>query len=431
MVMRRSRVQISAEAFIILKSDSDKTINKGFYSHFNTVFINKPPHHSLTQGLYNGLLSNSKCMKTCDIHVHSIGSDRIIPASNATKKYNIQESYVNAEHQYQLAKVRGRDFVTLSDHNDISEAKKLVNLHPDDCFISCEYEVKGEPGGQDPEVLVLDLDERIHKEFMRIKQYGLKEFTNFARQEKKPHSLAHVAYPVNPKGPRLTAREIDEWPSLCDVIEGFNGDSMRVNELAIIVAKHKNKPMSGGSDDHAGLYTGLTYTVAPDANSKEEFLRHFAEGKIYPEGEWGSMQKNYRTMLTIGRQFIRREKKVMSEIGRINYLKKNPLRFLKLIFVPPVLPWFISVSSKKYMESLERRTLALETNYFEYLKKKNEEMLKEQVKDLKKWQEEKLGELLSLVKSTSVYIPKYSFIERVINWVLKNNSSVQNDFDNS
>ncbi len=368
-------------------------------------------------------------MTTCDIHVHSIGSDRIIPGSNITKEYNIRESYVNAEHQYQLAKVRGMDFVTLSDHNSISEAKRLVEIHPKDCFISCEYEVKGEPGGQDPEVLVLDLDDNIHKELMHVRQYGIKEFTNLVKEAKKPHSLAHIAYPVNPKGPRLTAKEMNEWPSLCDVIEGVNGDGMRINELARIVAEHKNKPMSGGSDDHAGIHTGLTYTVVPEANSKDEFLQHFTEGKVHPEGEWGSMQKNYRTMLTTGRQFIRHEKEVMSEIGRIGYLKKDPLRFFKLIAAPLILPSYIRVSSKKYMESLEKRTLALEDSFFEYLEKTNEDALKEQVKDLKTWQEEKLKYLLSLVKSTSAYIPKYSFIERVINWLLKNNSSVQNDFD--
>ncbi|MFH0752091.1 MAG: PHP-associated domain-containing protein [archaeon] len=368
-------------------------------------------------------------MITCDVHVHSTGSNRIIPANSATKKYNIQESYVNAEHQYQLTKSRGRELVTLSDHNSISEAKKLVELHPEDCFMSCEYEVKGEPGGQDPEILVLGLTEEFHEELMHVRKYGIKDFIGLVKQEKRPHALAHPGYPVNPKGPRLTVKEIEYWTDLCDVIEGINGDGMRENELAQIVAKQKGKPMSGGSDDHAGLFTGLTYTVAPDADYKEEFLQHFREGKIYPEGESGSMQKSYQVMLTIGKQFIASERNRRSEVGYINYFRKNPLRFVELMFIPYILPLFLNVSSRKYRNSLEKRTLALEDKYFEHLKTNYKLELKEKVRGLKKKQDEELADLLSMVKDKSDYITKHTFFERVINWVLKNNRSVQNDFD--
>ncbi len=47
----------------------------------------------------------------------------------------------------------------------------------------------------------------------------------------------------------------------------------------------------GGSDDHAGIDIGRTYTQTPHASTPEEFLAHVREGRAAPAGEQGSTEK--------------------------------------------------------------------------------------------------------------------------------------------
>jgi len=47
----------------------------------------------------------------------------------------------------------------------------------------------------------------------------------------------------------------------------------------------------GGSDDHAGVDIGRTYTEVPDAQTPEEFLRHLRRGDAEARGEQGSAAK--------------------------------------------------------------------------------------------------------------------------------------------
>ena len=47
----------------------------------------------------------------------------------------------------------------------------------------------------------------------------------------------------------------------------------------------------GGSDDHAGVDIGRTFTEAPAAATPEEFLRHLRHGDAVAGGEQGSAAK--------------------------------------------------------------------------------------------------------------------------------------------
>jgi len=294
--------------------------------------------------------------------------------------------------------------------------------------MSCEYLIKGTPEGQDPEIVVLDVDDKLHEELMKVKEYGIKEFVKLLEDIKKPYTLAHPAWPVNSEGPALTVKEVDGWTDLCRVIETINGDSMRENEIAGIIAKYKNKPSSGGSDDHSGLYIGSAYTVAPYAESKEDFLQHFWRGKISPEGVYGTMERAYLDMIKIGRDFVNSEKIIRKNLGWTEYYHNSPKKFLMMLFMPPVLPFFLRAASIRNKETFERRSSVLEKGYIAHLRDTKDDILEEKIKKMRTEFDDKLDELTSLVKPKSAYIPKRGLFQKFVSWLF-DMSCVHTSFD--
>ena len=55
----------------------------------------------------------------------------------------------------------------------------------------------------------------------------------------------------------------------------------------------------GGSDDHAGVDIGRTWTETPPASTPEEFLRTFARARRAPDGDQGSAAKWAHTALAL------------------------------------------------------------------------------------------------------------------------------------
>ena len=57
---------------------------------------------------------------------------------------------------------------------------------------------------------------------------------------------------------------------------------------------------TGGSDDHAGVDIGRTFTETPPATTPEEFLRHIREGRADARGEQGSAAKWAHAAMGLG-----------------------------------------------------------------------------------------------------------------------------------
>ncbi len=60
----------------------------------------------------------------------------------------------------------------------------------------------------------------------------------------------------------------------------------------------------GGSDDHAGVDIGRTWTETPPASTPEEFLRHVREGRAEARGEQGSAAKWAHSALALASQSV-------------------------------------------------------------------------------------------------------------------------------
>ena len=80
-----------------------------------------------------------------DLHCHSTASQ--VSRLGVQRALGLPECATPPDEVHALAKRRGMDFVTLTDHDTIDGALELQAAHPDDTFISEELTVgfRGEP----------------------------------------------------------------------------------------------------------------------------------------------------------------------------------------------------------------------------------------------------------------------------------------------
>ena len=229
-------------------------------------------------------------MALADLHVHSKYSKH--PAQWFLQRIGTKESYTEVEDVYRIAKGRGMNFVTLCDHNSIEGAQKLVELFPEDTFMSVEATAYFPEDDCKIHVLVYDLDERQFQEVDRLRS-SIYELRDYLKEENLAHSVAHATYNING---RLNFETLEKLILLFDVFEEINGARnpkynftwgqalahLSPEDIDRLYTKHHIEPFSNdpwikgltaGSDDHAGLFIGQTFTEA-DCISREEFLEH-------------------------------------------------------------------------------------------------------------------------------------------------------------
>jgi glycosyltransferase involved in cell wall biosynthesis len=185
-----------------------------------------------------------------------------------------------------LAKQRGMDFVTITDHDTIDGVLEIA--HERDVFISEELTAwfAGDP--QAVHVLCLGITPDDH-DWLQAHNRDLVACAKYVHDQEITAALAHpfyqVAAPLTAKHRHTLARLFPTW-------ETRNG--MRLRELnapaAFYIETHGGVAV-GGSDDHAGVDIGRTYTQAPFASSPEEFLEHVRNGRVVPGGDQGSPAK--------------------------------------------------------------------------------------------------------------------------------------------
>jgi len=218
-------------------------------------------------------------MALIDLHVHSQYSNN--PDQWFMQRIGTQESYTTVEEVYAIAKNRGMDFVTITDHNTIEGALPLVENHAQDTFISVESTAYFPENGCKIHVLVFDITPQQFAHINHIRS-DIYELRDYLHEQHLAHSVAHATYSSNGK---LTFDLLEKLLLLFDVFEGINGSrdaryntiwrqvltSLRPEDIERLYKKHHIQPLSqepwkkgitGGSDDHAGLLIGQTFTEA-------------------------------------------------------------------------------------------------------------------------------------------------------------------------
>ncbi|HEY7949401.1 MAG TPA: glycosyltransferase [Solirubrobacterales bacterium] len=190
------------------------------------------------------------------------------------------------EEVYELAKRRGMDFVTITDHDTIDGCLELADRP--DCFVSEELTARfaGEP--QAVHVLCYGITHGDH-EWLQAHAGDLEACAAYLDRNEIACALAHpfynVAAPLVPRHRRRLAELFGVW-------EVRNGSrAAELNMPAAIYAETHGGTGIGGSDDHAGVDIGRTFTEVPTASTPEEFLRQVRAGNAVAGGEQGSAAK--------------------------------------------------------------------------------------------------------------------------------------------
>jgi glycosyltransferase involved in cell wall biosynthesis len=283
-------------------------------------------------------------MIQADLHVHSSHSAH--PSEWFLRKIGTRESYTGVETVYRQAKERGMTYVTLTDHNTIAGALELTAAHPGDTFVSAEITGYFPEDGCKVHLLTYDIDEAQFKEIDRLRT-DIYRLRDFLRDEHIACSVAHATYSVNG---RLSLATIEKLILLFNVFESINGTRGHVHnaswtqilqrltpaDIERLQARHGIEPwgpqpwrkgFTGGSDDHAGLMIGATYTVAPDA-SLPDFVHAVRDRETLAGGRHGDHKSLAFAVYKIAYEFSRTKTGHQGEgvLGLLNTLIFNDSR---------------------------------------------------------------------------------------------------------
>ena len=231
--------------------------------------------------------------KKADLHCHSVYS---------TFKYfrvaNTRDSYNNPEDVYRLAKERGMDFVTLTDHDSIDGCLYLLNKYPDldDFFISEEVETWFPDTRQRIHVNVFGIDERQHGEIQRRRQ-NIYDLHAYLREEGILASANHMFQ--NYRMRNSPRQYFEEMLRMFDVFEVKNGamasqhNRLVEDLMAVVREKRGDVSLVAGSDAHTLGPLARVYTVA-EAETAADFLDKVRQGQCFV---WGS-EMGFKVLLT-------------------------------------------------------------------------------------------------------------------------------------
>lgn len=258
-----------------------------------------------------------------DLHVHSCYSKN--PGEWILQRLGTRESYTSTEAIYQQAKVKGNAFVTLTDHNTIEGALELCRNHPDDCFVSTESTAYFPEDGCKIHILCYDITEE-QFEVIQLARENIYNLRDYLKSENIACSVAHATFSINN---RLKLEHLEKLILLFDVFEGINGtrgkegnqvwnhllENLTPDDIERLKEKHHletwsdtpwKKGITGGSDDHAGLYMGYTYTIS-EASDKTEFIDNIRNRQSTAGGRHGNFKALAYAIFKIASEHVRQK----------------------------------------------------------------------------------------------------------------------------
>ena len=220
-----------------------------------------------------------------DLHCHSSASE--LAKLGVQRALGLPECATDPEEAYALAKRRGMDFVTLTDHDTITGALALADRP--DTFVSEELTARfrGEPRAA-VHILCYGITPDDHDALL-IRAGDIERVAAYLHAKEIACALAHPFYavdvPLLPRHRRVLAELFAVW-------ETRNGARAReLNAPAAVYVETHGGTGVGGSDDHAGVTLGQTWTETPAAPTPAAFLTHLRTGRAEPGGAHGSAAK--------------------------------------------------------------------------------------------------------------------------------------------
>ncbi len=220
-----------------------------------------------------------------DLHCHSTFSDerlRWLPGL-------VYHPLCEPEEVYDLAKARGMDFVTLTDHDTIDGCLAFVDRRGPrrDFIFGEEVSARFPEDGTVVHLNVYDHDEAQHREIQRLRR-NIYDLIDYLRRLEKLYVLNHMTWTAQHRV--LTPWQIEAMLVLFDVFEGLNGTrSYAHNAFTWHATRERGKTLVAGSDSHTNR-VGTTYTLSAGA-TKAELLASIRAGQAACCGGFGTPEK--------------------------------------------------------------------------------------------------------------------------------------------
>ena len=233
-----------------------------------------------------------------DFHLHSYASN--VTGYYAANALAIPESYSDPRKLYALLKKRGMTLVTLTDHNSIDGVKELLDLGKRDVFASAEMTTTFPKDGCNIHVTIANVTEAQFREADRLRGNVFEMVAyldqEIAAQAQRPggneiayfmtHPLMSTQNRPHGREGALTVEHLEQAILLFEAFEIQNGSRTRaLNELTRRLLESLDpatierladkygiapkgdapwrKAVLAGSDDHAGINPGNTWTAFP------------------------------------------------------------------------------------------------------------------------------------------------------------------------
>jgi glycosyltransferase involved in cell wall biosynthesis/predicted metal-dependent phosphoesterase TrpH len=219
-----------------------------------------------------------------DMHVHSTASE--LSKLGIQRSLHLPECATEPAEVYELAKRRGMDFVTITDHDTIAGALEIAHLP--DVFVSEELTVWFRGEQQAVHVLCYGITGEDH-EWLQAHHDDVETCAAYLGEHEITCALAHPFYAVEAP---LTTRHRRRLAELFPIWETRNGSRAKeLNLPAFVYIETHGGTAIGGSDDHAGVDIGRTFTETPRASTPQEFLLNIRAGHADAHGAQGSAAK--------------------------------------------------------------------------------------------------------------------------------------------
>ena len=254
-----------------------------------------------------------------DLHVHSRSSKR--PSQWVLQQLNCPESFTNPFKLYEVAKARGMDYVTITDHNTLAGALEIAHLR--DTFVSEEITTYFPEDNCKLHVLALNITESQHADISKLRK-NVYDLVGYLNKSKIVHILAHPFYDMNHK---LT---LDYFEKLLLMFKNFelNGsrddyqnqvlaaiiNGITPHDIELLADKHNMAPhgdnpwqknLTGGSDDHSSLNIARMHTYVPKATSLTEFFDGLENGRAEVQGKAATPKTMAHNLYGIAYQFYK------------------------------------------------------------------------------------------------------------------------------
>jgi glycosyltransferase involved in cell wall biosynthesis len=322
-------------------------------------------------------MRKEKSMSSADLHVHSKYSDR--PSEWFLRRIGSPESFVEPLALYRTCREHGMDYVTITDHNSISGALEIAHLPG--TFLSSELTTYFPENGCKVHCLVWGITEKSFRELDAIRPniYDLHRYMN---ENHIVHAIAHPLFLVND---RLTVEQFEKLILMFKRFETLNGsrhpragllartvfENLTPDVIDKLADRHHLAPtgsepwkkfLTGGSDDHSGLYTAEAHTVTPHAATVFDFLQHLSEGQHQTGGRAGTSVRLAHSLYGIAysyyeNRFLKSSTGKDSMIGgmlkRIVEEPKAPETGLRAALVQPIRR-MVFEQKKKQLSDIEK-----------------------------------------------------------------------------